>query len=241
VGVQLPSEVAWFLNIIGVAWPNIDEDQVRQFASHVRTFASNLSATHQAATSTLNQMGPSYTGASYTALLSAWQSRSAEHMTQLNNGCQVVGTALEAAADAIVVAKGAAIAELIALASAFAAEQAAAIETLGASEALAALTVLAARKCVNVLIEQLTFYVVAEVIEKAVAPLEGVVAKAVNGLVFEGLDAALGHPMAGSVGDSVHIDTEALTAYADTMRGHAEEMAEHAQTFSGALAGVRFG
>jgi uncharacterized protein YukE len=244
VGVVLPEKVAWFLGIIGVAWPNVDEDQVLLFATHVRGFATNLAATHQSATDTVKKMGDSYTGESYTALLAAWQSRSKEHVEQLNEACGVVAVALEAAAATISGAKAAAVAELVALAATFAVEQALAVETAGISEAFAVVTVLAARKCVKILIEQLTFYIIAEVIKKAVEPLEAMVVKAANGLIFQALEAALGQPTGPSTGTAkgkaVHVDPDALIAYADTMRGHADEMAEHASRFSSSLGGVKF-
>jgi len=57
MSIELPSEVVWFLNLIGVNWPAVNEDAVREYAAHVRTFASNVQDTHRTATATITQMG----------------------------------------------------------------------------------------------------------------------------------------------------------------------------------------
>jgi uncharacterized protein YukE len=135
VGIELPGEVTWFLGIIGVAWPAIDEDQVRLFAHHVRTFADNIDGTHQAASSTIRQMSSAYSGSSYEQLVASWARMSNRHMTELVDACHTVATAVDVAADAIVAAKMAAIGELAAMAASFLADQAAAVITFGAAEA----------------------------------------------------------------------------------------------------------
>lgn len=119
MSVELPGEVVWFLNLIGVNWPNVDEDQVRVFAGHVRSFAANIDNTHQAATSTVRQMSSAYSGSSYEQLVAIWARMSNNHMTQLVDACHAVATAVDVAADAIMAAKMAAIGELAALAASF--------------------------------------------------------------------------------------------------------------------------
>lgn len=98
MSVELPGEVAWFLNLIGVPWPNVDEDQVRVFAQHVRTFAENIDGTHQAASSTIRQMSAAYQGSSYEQLVASWARMSNDHMRELVDACHTVATALDVAA-----------------------------------------------------------------------------------------------------------------------------------------------
>jgi len=83
VAIELPGPVVSFLNIIGVSWPNVNEDKVREFATHIREFASAVDTTHQHATDTVKQLGAHYKGASYEALLTAWGEKSSTHMTEL--------------------------------------------------------------------------------------------------------------------------------------------------------------
>lgn len=242
MSVELPGEVVWFLNLIGVTWPNVDEDEVRVFAGHVRSFAANIDSTHQAATSTVRQMSSAYSGSSYEQLVATWARMSNDHMTQLVDACHAVATAVDVAADAIVAAKMAAIGELAALAASFVADQAAAVFTFGAAEAAEALIVEGAKKLINGLVNQLELHILGEVIGKAVAPLEQVVERALGGLVFEGLESALGAPGgSGAVGASFGIMPDELMGHAQKLRGHADEVAGHAQAFGTAIAGVSFG
>ena len=249
MSVGLPGEVVWFLNLIGVNWPNVDEDQVRVFARHVRAFAENIDSTHQAATSTIRQMSAAYSGSSYEQLVATWARMSSSHMTQLVDACHTVATAVDVAADAIVAAKVAAIAELVALVASFVADQAAAVVTFGAAEAAEALIIEAGKKLINALIQQLEQQIIGEVIQAAVTPLEQVVERALGGLVFKGLEGALGMSAgggaaggaAGGVGESFSVVPGDLLAHANTLQGHADAVAGHAQTFAANVSRIRFG
>lgn len=107
VSIELPGEVVQLLQFIGVNWPNIDEDRVREPGQLVRQFAENLQATHQDATAHLQQAGQHYKGAGYEAMVAAWGQKSDAHMSELVSACGVVATALDAGADVIVGMKGA--------------------------------------------------------------------------------------------------------------------------------------
>ncbi|WP_280695670.1 WXG100 family type VII secretion target [Kitasatospora sp. GP82] len=229
-----------FLQFIGINWPQVNEDKVREFASHVREFASNVEQTHQESTSTVQQIGEAYEGASYEALLAKWSQLSSSHMNELVEACHVVATALDVAADVIVAMKAEAIAELVAMAAAFVADQAAAVATFGAAEAALVLIEEAAKKLVNYLEQQLEQYIMGQVIEAAVDPLVEVVGRAVSGLVFQAAESALGVSGGGSAGSGFRIDPEALKAHAQTMHDHAEAVAAHAEAFQSKLAGVSF-
>lgn len=228
MAIELPGPVVSFLNIIGVDWPNVNEDKARDFASHVREFASAVDTTHQNATATVKQLG-------------AWGDKSATHMTELVRLCHVVADALDIAAGVIVSMKAQCIGELVALGVAFAAEQAAAVETLGASEAAAALTVKAAEKAVQVLEDQLTQYIIAKIIDAAMEPLVEAVGKAAGGLMFKAAEDALGVSTDGwEPGDGFTIHPDMLKIHAQTMHGHADTVAGHAKTLQTKLAGVSF-
>ena len=184
MSIELPQPVVDFLNLIGVNWPQVNEDSVREFAGHVRDFATNMRSTHQAATSTIQQMSSSYSGTSYEQLVATWSQMSNSHMQDLHEGANVVADALDAAADVIVGLKAEAIAQLGVMAVSFVADQAAAIATFGLAEAAELAIVDGAKEVVKYLEQQAEQHIMGEVIGKAVQPLEGVVAKAVNGLTF---------------------------------------------------------
>jgi uncharacterized protein YukE len=244
VAIELPSEVVQLLNFIGINFPQVNEDSVREFATHVRDFATNVDGTHQAATSTVQQMNAAYSGSSYEALVAKWSQMSSSHMTELVTACHVVADALDAAADVIVAMKVEAIGELVVLAASFVADQAAAVATFGLAEAALAAIEEAGKKICEFLEQQLEQYVIGKVITAAIQPLEGVVLKAVNGLTFKATSAVLGvggdASGSGPVGAAFHMIPEDLAAHGQTMQGHADQVASHASTLVNSLSGVSF-
>ena len=242
MAIELPDPVVQFLQVIGINFPEVNEDHVRELGSHVREFAQNVAQTHQDATGTITQMGQAYQGASYEALVQRWGELSGQHMTELQDACTVVGTAMDAAADFIVAQKVAAIAELVAMAAAFVADQAAAVATFGLAEAAIGLIEAGARKLCEYLEQQLTQYVVGKVIEAAINPLVSVVENAVAGFAFQAAQTALSAAGSGggSAGASFMMQPEQLATHARTMLDHADTMQQHADTFSSKVSALTF-
>lgn len=239
MAIELPGPVIDFLNFIGVDFPRVNEDSVREFASHVREFAANIQDTHNAASSTVQRMSSAYSGASYEALVARWSAMSSSHMQELVEICNVAATVLDVAADYIEGKKVAAIAELAVMAASFVADQAAAVATVGLAEAAEVAIVAAAKELAKFLEQELEQYVIGEVIEKAVTPLEAVVERAVSGLVFNAASSVLGGG-GGAVGASFGIDPQALASHAAEFNGHADAVAGHAQEFAGKLSSLNF-
>ncbi|GAA1271882.1 hypothetical protein GCM10009665_70010 [Kitasatospora nipponensis] len=239
MAIELPGEVVDFLQFIGVNWPQVNEDHVREFASHVRDFATNIDGTHQQAGETIKAMGDAYQANSYDLLVSKWAHLSQGHMSDLLNACHALATALDAAAGYIVAMKLECIAELTAMAIAFAADQAAAVATLGLAEAAVALVIKGAEAAVDFLQQQLVQYIIAQVVEAALTPLLGVIEKAVAGMTYSALEDMLGVSGTGT-GDGFRIHPEELDAHAKVFAQHAEAVKGHAQTFSGNIAGLDF-
>jgi uncharacterized protein YukE len=242
VAIELPGEVVQLLQFIGVNWPNINEDKVREAGQHVREFAENIQGTHDAATSAIHNSSQHYQGAGYEAMVAAWGQKSSDHMHELIDICHVVATALDGAADVIVTMKGAAIAELVALAASFVADQAAAVATFGAAEAALVLIEEAATKCVEFLEQQLIQYIIGQVIEAAINPLIGVVDKAMDGLMYSALSAALDvpAPSGGGGGEGLKMSVSEFKAHAQVMSRHAATIAGHAQALHSNLSGMSF-
>jgi uncharacterized protein YukE len=235
VSIELPGPVVDFLSVIGINWPNVDEDKVREFAGHVRDFATNLESTHQAATSTIQQMQESYQGGSYDQLVAAWGQMSNSHMQDLQEGSKVVAEALDVAADAIVGLKTAAIAELIVMAATFVADQAAAVLTFGIAEAAEAVIIAAGRKVVDFLEQEIIGQIMGQVIGAAVVPLEGLVEKAVNGLTFAAVGA-----VSGGATEKFMLDPAGLQPHVAALQQHSDTIAQHAATFSSNVSNLNF-
>ncbi|MEZ0065302.1 uncharacterized protein YukE [Streptacidiphilus sp. MAP12-20] len=239
MAIELPGEVVSFLQFIGVNWPQINEDKVREFASHVREFAHNIEDTHQQATSTVQAMNQHYQGNSYELLVSKWAHLSQGHMGELLNACHVLADALDVGADYIVAMKLDCIAELTALAVSFVADQAAAVATFGLAEAAMALIVKAAETAVDFMEQQLIQYIIAQIVEAALTPLLGVVEKAVAGMSYSALEDMLGVTGNGP-GDGFMIHPDNLRTHAQLFAVHAETVQGHAQALTGKLAGMSF-
>lgn len=240
MAIELPGPVVDFLNIIGVEFPQVNEDSVRDFATHVREFASNIEDTHSAATNTVQQMSGAYSGASYEALVAKWANLSSSHMTELIDACGVVATGLDATADFIVGKKIEAIAQFAVMAAAFVADQAAAVLTFGIAEAAEALVIAGARELAKVLEQELEQYVIGQLIEAAITPLESVVEKAVNGLVFNAVSDIVGGGSSAAIGASFGIEPDQLAAHAAELQGHADTVAGHAQDFASKMSSLNF-
>lgn len=240
MAIELPGEVVSLLDFIGIQWPNVNEDKVREFAGHVRDFAKNVEETHNNTTATVKALHEVYTGPSYEALATKWAQMSNTHMSDLVTACHTVATALDVAADVIVGMKGAAIAELIGLAASFLADQAAAVVTFGLAEAAEALIITAAKKCIDFLEQQLEQYIIGEVIEAAVNPLVDVVGRAVGGLLYQATEEALGVTTDPTDTDGFYIHPQRVQDHADLMHGHAETIAAHAADFHAKASGLSF-
>lgn len=236
MAIELPHDVVTLLNFIGIKWPSVNEDKVREFAKHVRQFAKDVETTHGHSSETVKKVGDAYEGASYEALAAKWASASDNHFDQIVEACHTVATALDVAADTIVAAKIATIAELTVLAAAFIADQAAAVATFGLAEVAVIAIEETGKRLVNALITQLEQHIIAEVIEAAIGPLIDTVSEAVTGLAFEAAAGGINK----AAGPGFKIDPAALEAHARTMHEHAQAVATHAATFQTKIAGVSF-
>ena len=214
---DLPGPVVTFLNVIGVPWPYINEDQMMQFASLVREF------------------GQAYQGASTQALQSGWAHLSAQHVQEITAGCSVLGDALEAGAGWIVGQKVEAIAQLIEMAAEFVADQAASVATLGLAEAAVPVIIGLGKALMETLKQTIVQYLMGEIIEAAAKPLFQKVENAMSGLDWSHAPGG-----DGGSGESFSMDTEALRGHIATMRSHAETMRGHAEKLATGLDGLDF-
>ncbi|HTJ67422.1 MAG TPA: WXG100 family type VII secretion target [Actinospica sp.] len=233
MAIELPSVVAQFLNFIGVPWLNINEDKVRDFASHVRQFGSDIENAHGDATATLKALGSGYQGAAYEALMQMWGSRSTTHVNELVEGCGVLATALDVGADFIVAQKWACIGELTGMALAFAADQAAAFVTFGASEAAMPLIEEGATKLMEFAEQQIEQQLIGEIANAALQPLMGKIENLVQGLVLEGGGSAVAGP-------SFEVDMGHVESHGEVMQAHAETVSGHVADFTSNLRGLDF-
>jgi hypothetical protein len=191
MGVVLPSELAWVLNLIGVTWPNIDEDQLRDTANQMRQLAGELDSNNGDAKSEIEQMLGVNKAQSLDNFNALWQKVANGHLPQLGEGLKLLGTGLDISAVVIEGMKVAAIVQLGILAAEIIADQAAAIETFGASEALAAAQT------------AFTEQIVKQALKQAVQAVEQQLMQIVEGPIFAALDSAAGNLAGQLLGDAL--------------------------------------
>ncbi|WP_433631206.1 hypothetical protein [Nocardia sp. CA-120079] len=234
--IEMPHEVALFLNFCGVPYPDINEDDVRKLGQHVREFAGNVQQTNESATGAIKDMGSAYSGYSYEQLLSVWAHMSATHMADLDSACRVVAKALDIAADVITVVKVAVLAELAALAVSYAA-----IIATPAGPATAPLLTAAARRICDQMQQNLIAYLIAEVIIKAIEPLEHTIDDMIKGVVYDAASNALGVPPPSSTANRpLHIEPDEVLRYSKLLDEHADDIMRHAENFRDQVAKLDF-
>jgi hypothetical protein len=191
VSLDLPPELEWAIGFIGLPWPSIEEDQLREYATHLRTFASSLAATHGDARGTVLALSADNYGESIEAVVDRWGYASTAHLQNLVDACHGFADALEVTANGVVTAKVGIIAALTAMAAAFVADQAAAVATFGLAEFATVAIVGTTRWIVKGFLNQLEQVVIAEALQIALTPIEERLQAAVKDLALHGVEAAL--------------------------------------------------
>ncbi|MFE2961018.1 WXG100-like domain-containing protein [Nocardia tengchongensis] len=235
--IEIPHEVATFLNFVGVPYPDIDEDQVRTLADHVRTFATDVAGTHDAANTAVKDLSTVYSGYSYQQLVAAWARMNGTHMAELDHACGVVATALRAAAQVITVVKAAVLAELAALAVSYATALAASVATSGLSVAISEAIKQAARHLLTMMEQALIGYVLAEVVGKAIEPLEHLVERMIDGAVHHAVVDLLDLPASPQ---TLYIEPDEVLRQAAKLDGYADDILRHAGDFADRVDGLTF-
>lgn len=239
MSIEIPHEVALFLNFCGVPYPDIDEDQVHELADRVREFADNVRETHETAGTTIKEMGAVYSGYSYSQLLRVWAGMSNTHMVALDRGCRAVATALDLTAEVIRAMKIAVFAELSAMAVSYGTALSTSIATGGLSFALAEALRAAARKLCSVMEQVLLGYILSEVIGKAIEPLEHTIDSFVHGTLFDATRDLLGVPEADPH-ETLRIEPDEVTRYAGVLDDLADDILRHAANFADAAGKLTF-
>jgi len=240
VAFEIPHEVAMFLNFLGVPYPDIDEDQIRELAGQVRAFATSVASTHESATAAVRDMGSVYSGYSYGQLVAAWARMSVGHTEALDQACRTVAKALDVAADVITVVKAVVLAELAALAAGYTAVMASMVVTAGWSAALTTAFRAAASRLLSAMEQMLISYIAIEVISRAMEPLADTIERKINGFVYDAAREVLGVTSPNSSAQPLHIDPNEVIRYADLLDNYADDIREHAARFVENVAGLDF-
>lgn len=180
MAVTVPDWADTLLDLIGVAWPNVDEDAYREMADALREFAEDLEDDGQLANNHFERLLSSGQGESMDALDEHWSKIKTKHIKDISGAARTIASALDTAAGAIEGMKLAAIVQLGYLA----AEAGIAISLIPVTGGLSALIGAGAmratqeviKRLIKECVEEAVGYVIAAMTEPAVAVLEGMAA-----------------------------------------------------------------
>lgn len=171
---MLPGEVTWVLDLLGYSWPDADEDKLFESATIWRDFANQVNETLSQGTAAANEVVSANSGEAVDGFTKEWGAFSGgggsgdQYLRDAAAAAEVIATAFDAAALAVIAGKVAVIAQLVMLAVELIAAQAAAPFTLGLSELGAAGATQATRLIVREILDKLK----REVMEAATKAME---------------------------------------------------------------------
>jgi hypothetical protein len=189
VGLVLPGPLAWVLDMIGIEWPNIDEDELFSGATQMRQLASELTDNTGQAKSSIEQMLSQNSSQSLQVFEGLWQKLASGHLPQLAEGMKAIAVALDASAALVIGMKVGAVIQLGILAAEIIADQVAAPFTFGASEAAIPGEV------------EITSQIVKQIFKQIAKQVEQALLNAIEGPIFQALGNAAEQLAGQLVGD----------------------------------------
>ncbi|MFF4105679.1 DUF6531 domain-containing protein [Streptomyces sp. NPDC001903] len=180
MGYTVPDWADTLLDVIGVAWPNIDEDDYRHMADALREFADDLLDDGQLANNHIERLLSASKGESIEALNAHWNKVKGKHFKDLAGAARTIAGAMDLAADAVYGMKVAAEIQLGYLAAEAGIALSLIPVTAGLSSLFGAAAMRATQEVIKRLIkecvEEAVGYIVSALTEPAVAALEGMAA-----------------------------------------------------------------
>lgn len=180
MAVTVPDWADTLLDVIGVNWPNVDEDAYRDMADALREFAEDVEDDGYLANQHVQRLLSSGYGEALDALGGHWGKVKNKHVKDLADGARTIAGALDNAATAIEAMKYAALVHLGVLAGKAGISMALIPVTGGLSMLIGggaiAVAQQAIRRIIKECLEEVVSYIVSALTEPAVAALEGMAA-----------------------------------------------------------------
>ncbi|MHA4773005.1 DUF6531 domain-containing protein [Streptomyces sp. MSC1_001] len=180
MAVTVPDWADTLLDLVGVNWPNVDEDAYREMADALREFADDLADDGQLANNHMERLLSSGHGEAMDALNAHWSKVKGTHLKDMVSAARTIAGALDMAAGAIEGMKWKAVAELGILAGQTGLAMALIPVTGGLSALLGAGAIAFTKKQLLKLItgamEEAVGHIVGVMTEPAVAALENMAA-----------------------------------------------------------------
>ncbi|MEX2972531.1 DUF6531 domain-containing protein [Streptomyces sp. C184] len=228
MGVVLPGWADELLDLIGISWPNVDEDDYREMATAMREFADDIDeGANEAHTAIQSLVGSAGGSLAMEALNAHWGKINGQHLKGLADCGRMAATAMDGVAILIEGAKIAALVQLGILAAEVIAAQAAAPFTLGLSEVGALGATQATRMIVKRLFKEVCQQVVEQVISIALTPVEEALGAMVGDLVVQLGANALGVQDGVDLGHAAKAGKEGFNQGVNDAKGAAKSAADN--------------
>ncbi|MFF5257017.1 RHS repeat-associated core domain-containing protein [Streptomyces leeuwenhoekii] len=211
MGVTLPGYLNEALDLIGVNWPNVDEDDYREMAQAMREFAEDIDDGTADAHAAISDLLGTNEGLAVQALERHWSKVKGTHLANLAEAGRLAATALDGVAVLIEGAKLAAIAQLGILAAEIAAAVAAAPVTLGLSTLGGLAATQATRIAVKRIFQEVCEEVAARVVDVAMGPVYQSLGSMAGDLVVQLGGNALGVQQGVDLGQTAQAGRQGLS------------------------------
>jgi hypothetical protein len=212
VSINLPGYLVRALDLLGFEWPDINEDQLREAATHLRAYSrdarESIEVTHR---TLMVDIAEVYSSGAYETLARSWATQTRGHMETLCECAETFATALDATAVGVEVMKAAVIVQLGIAVDEFLTAQALAIETLGASEAALAGLLAVQNRIIAGIIAHFEAEVVDALIVRTIQPVRARMTEALNKLLYAELKEIVHAP------NGMKADTDAIRRHAATI------------------------
>lgn len=233
MGVTLPSELVWVLGLLGLDWPNADEDKFRAAASAYRQTATEVDHARTRGDTATQRLVAGNSGAHVDALAAHWGRVSEDHLGRLVELLHLSADGLDGLALVVEGAKAAVVIQLGVLAGELAAAAASSIVTFGLSDAAA----LAATQLTRVAVSDILREAEQQLIRQAMVIVGSEVASIVAGLAREFVQEEVSDYL--GTGDGPHPDRIAAAGWRSGV-DYARRQADPA-TLAKTAAGVAVG
>ena len=231
----MPHHLALVMNFLGFAWPEIDEDGMRDAGTAFRSYARDLSVMVSTTDRKLTRdLADVCDAQAYAAMAQRWCEQTKSHVDTVVEGCDMMGRALQIAAEGVIAMKLAVIAQLEVALAEFLADQAAAVFTLGIAEAALPLLYAVQNRIINGIVQAFEVEVMNALVEEAMHPIQDRVKKAADAIRNP---APLPIPKAEP---GLRVDTAGIRRFASDMGAEAAAAKVAGDRFATTVSHIRF-
>ncbi|MGX4736206.1 WXG100-like domain-containing protein [Kitasatospora griseola] len=219
--MQLPSGLNGVIGLLGVRFPDANEDELNQLASQLEKFASALDSAQMAADKALTMLHEVYKGSSADRLSELW-STITKYSKVIVEACQTIAKVLRAAAVVIEVAKTQSIVQLFSIQA-----------SLAAASSTGPWSTAAVLRLGRELMNRLLSEAVSRLGHTLLQPIEDMIVKAAQHIVPT--------PANNSNGQGFNVDLAQVASCAADLRRGADDVESHGMDFKRIVSGLKMG